>query len=101
MAKKCSIERNNKRIKMAAFYEPIRKELRVKALNPKLSPEERYAARVKLQSLPRNGSLTRVKRRCQVTGRSRGVYAKLMLSRITLREFVHKGFIPGMKKASW
>jgi len=101
MAKKCSIEKNNKRIAMSKYYEPIRKELRERAINPKISPEERYAARLKLQSLPRNGSITRVRRLCQVTGRSRGVYSKFMLSRITLREFVHKGFLPGMKKASW
>lgn len=101
MAKKSSVLRNAKRIKMAAHQLPLRKELRAKAIDPKLSEEERYKARMKLQSLPRNGAKERIRNRCQLTGRSRGVYRKFMISRITFREMAHKGLIPGMTKSSW
>ena len=101
MAKKSSVLRNNKRIKMAKHQTPIRAELRAKAIDPKLSDEERFQARMKLQSLPRNGAKERIRNRCQLTGRSRGVYRKFMLSRITFREMAHKGLIPGLTKSSW
>lgn len=101
MAKKSVVLRNQKRQKMAAHQFPIRKELREKAIDPKLSDEERHAARVKLQSLPRNGALERVRNRCQFTGRGRGVYSKFMLSRITFREMAHAGLLPGVTKSSW
>lgn len=101
MAKLSTVLRNKKRIRMAAHFEPIRKELRKKAINPRISEEERDAARTKLQSLPRNGSRTRIRNRCQATGRSRGIYRKFMLSRIVFREMAHQGLIPGMTKASW
>lgn len=86
---------------MADRLEPVRKELRVKALDAKLSDEERAEARKKLQKLPRNGSATRVRVRCSVTGRSRGNYRKFGLCRIKFREMALEGLIPGVTKASW
>lgn len=101
MAKKSVVLRNEKRKKMAERQAPIRAELRKKALDMNLSDEERYNARMKLQSLPRNGAKERIRNRCQLTGRSRGVYQKFMISRITFREMAHKGLIPGVTKSSW
>lgn len=101
MAKKSVVLRNEKRKKMAARQAPLRRELRKKSIDPKLSDDDREAARMKLQSLPRNGSRVRVRNRCQVTGRGRSVYKKFMLSRITFREMAHRGLIPGVTKASW
>lgn len=101
MAKKSVILRNEKRRRMAAHQAPIREELRKKAINMKLSEEEREAARTKLHSLPRNGAKVRVRNRCQLSGRSRGVYRKFMISRIVFRLMAHQGLIPGVTKASW
>lgn len=101
MAKKSVANRNEKRIKMAAKQYELRKELKAKALDPQLSDEDRYRARIKLQSLPRNGAKERVRNRCQLTGRGRGIYKRFMISRITFREMAHKGLIPGVTKSSW
>jgi small subunit ribosomal protein S14 len=101
MAKKSVTLRNEKRKRMAARHFAVRKELREKALDPKLSDEERYLARAKLQSLPRNGAAVRVRNRCQLTGRPRGIYKKFMVSRIVFREMAHKGLLPGVTKSSW
>lgn len=101
MAKKSMLARNKKRAKMAAHQAPIRAELRKRALDSTLTEEERFKARLKLQSLPKNGAAERVRNRCQITGRPRGVYRKFMVSRIVFREFAHRGFIPGVTKASW
>jgi small subunit ribosomal protein S14 len=101
MAKKSVVLRNEKRKRMAAHQDATRKELKAKAINPKLSFEERDAARAKLQSLPRNGARCRVRNRCVFSGRSRGVYRKFMISRIVLRELAHSAIIPGMTKSSW
>ena len=101
MAKTSSIVKNNRRREKALRHMPKRKELRAKAINPALTDEEREAARKKLQSMPRNGSMTRVVNRCQISGRPKAVYRKFLLSRIVLREMAHQGLIPGMKKASW
>jgi small subunit ribosomal protein S14 len=101
MSKKSVNLRNEKRKKMAQRQFALRKELREKAIDFKLSDEERDAARTKLQSLPRNGSAGRVRNRCQLTGRSRGVYKKFMISRIVFREMAHKGLLPGVTKSSW
>ena len=101
MATKAIVLRNEKRKKMAAHQAPLRAELRKKAINMKLTEEERMAARTKLQSLPRNGARCRVRNRCQITGRGRGVYRKFLISRIVLREYAHRGLIPGITKASW
>jgi small subunit ribosomal protein S14 len=101
MAKKSSVLRNEKRIKMAAKQFAVRQELKAKALDPKISDEERYKARLKLQSLPRNGAKERIRNRCQLSGRPRGIYRKFMVSRIVFREMAHKGLLPGVTKSSW
>jgi small subunit ribosomal protein S14 len=101
MAKTSSIERNKKRERLAKKYAARRAKLRAQALNESLPLEERFAARLKLAQLPRNSSLTRVRNRCELTGRPRGFYRKLKLSRIALRDLASKGQIPGMIKSSW
>lgn len=101
MAKISSIVKNNKRRKLALKLEPLRRELRKTVVDESKSWEEREAAQIKLQKLPRNGSLTRVRNRCVLTGRSRGNYRKFGLSRIKFRELALQGMIPGVTKASW
>lgn len=101
MAKLSMVNRNKKRIKMAGRQKPVRKELRAKTLDASLSPEERTEAQNKLQKLPRNGSATRVRVRCSITGRGRGNYRKFGLCRIKFRELALEGLIPGVTKASW
>lgn len=101
MAKLSTVLKNKKRIKMAERQGPIRDELRAKAIDVKLSDEERTEARRKLQKLPRNGSETRVRVRCSITGRGRGNYRKFGLCRIKFRELALEGLIPGVTKASW
>jgi small subunit ribosomal protein S14 len=101
MAKKSVVLRGEKRKAMAEHQRARRAELRAKAIDPKIGDEERYEARMRLQKLPRNGAASRIRNRCQVTGRPRGVYRKFMISRITFREFAHLGLIPGVRKASW
>ena len=101
MAKTSSIERNNKRERLAKQYAARRAKLRAAALNEDLPLEERFAARLKLAQLPRNSSPTRIRNRCLLTGRPRGFYRKLKLSRIALREMASHGQIPGMVQSSW
>jgi small subunit ribosomal protein S14 len=101
MAKLSQINRNAKRERMVAKYATKRAELKAKAEDQKLPPEERFAARLKLAKLPRNSSKVRIKHRCDLTGRPRGYYRKLKLSRIALRELANFGQVPGMTKASW
>ena len=101
MAKASSIERNMKRQRLTVKYAAKRAELKVKSRDATLSPEDRFAARMKLAKLPRNSSPGRVRLRCMETGRSRGNYRKFKLSRIALRELASQGLIPGMIKASW
>jgi small subunit ribosomal protein S14 len=101
MAKTSSIERNKKRERLAKKYASRRAKLRAQALNEDLPLEERFAARLKLAQLPRNSSPTRVRNRCELTGRPRGFYRKLKLSRIALRDLASKGQVPGMVKSSW
>jgi len=101
MAKKSSIENNNKRMRLAKRYAAKRAALKALAANETLSVEERFQARVKLAELPRNSSITRVRLRCEVSGRPRGVYRKLKISRIALRDLGSKGQIPGLVKSSW
>jgi small subunit ribosomal protein S14 len=101
MAKLSSVLRNEKRKKMSARQAAKRKELREITLDPKIDIEERLLAQKKLQALPRNGSATRVKSRCVITGRSHAVYRKFGLSRIKFRELALDGKIPGVTKASW
>jgi len=101
MAKKSSIERNNKRRRMAAKMSGKRERLKEIANDRDLPAEERFAARLKLAQLPRNSSPTRIRNRCDVTGRPRGFYRKLKMSRISLRDLASNGQIPGMVKSSW
>ena len=101
MAKTSSIERNKKRERLAKQYAARRAKLRATALNEALPLEERLAARLKLAQLPRNSSATRIRNRCELTGRPRAFYRKLKMSRIALRDLASKGQIPGMVKSSW
>jgi small subunit ribosomal protein S14 len=101
MAKTSSIERNKKRERLAARYAAKRARLKAMAKDMTTSPEERFNVRVKLAALPRNSSPTRIRLRCELSGRPRGNYRKFRLSRIALRELAGKGQIPGMVKSSW
>jgi small subunit ribosomal protein S14 len=101
MAKKSAIENNLRKMRMAGKFSARRKRLLDIANNDKLAMEERFEARIKLAALPRNGAITRVRNRCEVTGRPRGYYRKMKMSRIALRELGNKGLIPGLVKSSW
>ena len=101
MAKMSAINNNNKRIKLVNKYFKKRKELKKIIMNKKISLEERFKAQQKLSKLPRNSSKTRVMSRCQITGRPHGVYRKLKISRIALRQLGLQGKIPGLVKSSW
>ena len=101
MAKQSQINRNKKREKLVAQYATKRAELKKIADDMKVSAEDRFAARLKLAKLPRNSSKTRIHHRCDLTGRSKGYYRKVRLSRIALRDLANFGQIPGMTKASW
>ena len=101
MAKLSSINKNNKRIKMSNKFYNKRKNLKKIIMNKKLSLEERFKAQQKISKLPRNSAKTRVRNRCQITGRPHGVYRKLKISRIALRKLGLEGKIPGMVKSSW
>jgi small subunit ribosomal protein S14 len=101
MAKKSAVEKNQRRAKLARQNAPRRQRLKQIALDRSAPPEERFAAQLKLATLPRNGSATRVRNRCSLTGRPRGFYRKFKLSRIALRELASSGQIPGMLKSSW
>jgi small subunit ribosomal protein S14 len=101
MAKTSSIEKNKRRRKMVARYAERRAELSLVARDPDLTLEERVQARLKLAELPRNSAAVRIRNRCEVTGRPRGFYRKLKVSRIALRELGSAGLIPGLVKSSW
>ena len=101
MAKLSSINKNNKRIKLSKKFFTKRSKLKKIIMNKKLPLEERFKAQQKLSKLPRNSSKTRVMNRCQITGRPHGVYRKLKISRIALRELGLQGKIPGLIKSSW
>src|ERR1043166_9695066 len=101
MAKKSSIEKNNRRRKMAKQYANRRARLKEIAHHKKLPTEERFAATLKLAELPRNSSATRIRNRCELSGRPRSNYRKNKLSRIALRELGSKGLVPGLVKSSW
>ena len=101
MATKSAINKNNRRIKMSKRLGPVKAKLRQDAVNMKLSDEERAAAQIKLQKLPRDASPTRVVTRCYLTGRPRAVYRKFGLSRIAFRDLALDGKLPGVTKASW
>ncbi len=101
MAKKSAIERNKKRERLVKKFSAKRAHLKAMAIDPALSPEERFNARLKLAELPRDSAPNRVRLRCRITGRPRGNYRKFKLSRIALRDLASIGQIPGMVKASW
>ena len=101
MAKLSSINKNNRRIKLSDKFYKKRKKLKEIVMNKKLPLEERFKAQQKLSKLPRNSAKTRVRNRCQITGRPQGVYKKLKISRIALRQLGLQGKIPGMIKSSW
>ena len=101
MAKMSAINKNNKRIKLADKFYKKRLKLKKIIMDKKLSLEERFKAQQKLSKLPRNSAKVRVMNRCQITGRPHGVYRKLKISRIALRQLGLEGKIPGMVKSSW
>ncbi len=101
MAKKSSIEKNNRRKRMAAQYADKRADLKAMALDESLPLEDRFDARMKLAKLPRNSAPTRIRNRCEISGRPRAYYRKLRMSRIALRDYGASGMIPGLVKSSW
>ena len=101
MAKTSAIQRNLKRIKLSNKFMKKRRELKKIIKNRKLPLEERFNAQLKLAKLPPNSARIRVRNRCEITGRPHGVYRKLRISRIALRELASSGRIPGMTKSSW
>ena len=101
MAKTSAIHRNKKRERMVKSFAAKRARLKAVTMNQALQPEERFSASLKLAQLPRNSSATRIRNRCELTGRPRSVYRKTKLSRIAMRELGSKGLIPGLVKSSW
>ena len=101
MAKKSAIERDKKRVRLAKRFGKRRMALKAIAKDVNSSPEERFNARLKLGSLPRNSSPNRQRLRCEFSGRPRGNFRKFKLSRIALRELASSGQVPGMVKSSW
>lgn len=101
MAKKSAVEKDKARRLLVKKYASKRAQLKAIAADESYSNEERFAARLKLAALPRSSSKTRVRNRCEITGRPRGYYRKLRMSRIALRDFASNGQIPGMVKSSW
>jgi small subunit ribosomal protein S14 len=101
MAKTSSVNKNNRRKVLVARYAAKRKRLKELASDLNKPSEERFAARLKLAQLPRNSAPSRVRNRCELTGRARGYYRKLKLCRNMLRELASQGLIPGMTKSSW
>ena len=101
MAKLSSINKNNKRIKLSDKYYKKRTSLKKIIMDKKLPFEDRFKAQQQLSKLPRNSAKVRVRNRCQITGRPHGVYRKLKISRIALRQLGLEGKIPGMVKSSW
>ena len=101
MAKKSAIELNKKRRRMVKKYAAKRARLKAIATDQSLSMEERFNAQLKLAELPRNSAPNRIRNRCDVSGRPRGYYRKLRMSRIALRDLSNQGLIPGMVKSSW
>src|ERR671919_259114 len=101
MAKTSSIEKNKRRRKMTKKFASRRAKLKAIAHDKKLPMEDRFAATLKLAELPRNSSATRIRNRCELSGRARGYYRKLKVCRNMLRELASQGLIPGMTKSSW
>ena len=101
MAKTSSIEKNNRRKKLTKQFAGKRAKLKAITKDQAVPMEQRFAAQLKLAALPRNSAPSRVHNRCELTGRPRGYYRKLKLSRIALRQLGNLGLIPGMVKSSW
>ena len=101
MAKKSAIENNKKKMKLVKSLAGRRARLKEIANNKTLTIEEQFEARLKLAQLPRNSAKTRVRNRCEVSGRPRAFYRKLKMSRIALRELGSQGLVPGLVKSSW
>ena len=101
MAKLSAINKNNRRIKLSDKFYKKRSTLKKIIMDKKISLEERFKAQQRLSKMPRNSAKTRVRNRCQITGRPHGVYRKLKISRIALRQLGLEGKIPGMVKSSW
>ena len=101
MAKKSAIEKNETRIKKVSLMGSKRKALKKIIMNKDLPLDERFAAQMKLNAMPRDGSYIRVRNRCLVTGRPRGNYRKFKMSRIAFRELASTGQVPGILKSSW
>src|SRR6476660_2956864 len=101
MAKLSSVNKNERRKRLVKQYAPKWANLKAIANDDSLDETERLIARLKMAELPRNSNPTRVRNRCELTGRSRAYYRKFRLSRIMLRELANKGLIPGVIKSSW
>jgi small subunit ribosomal protein S14 len=101
MAKTSSVEKNNRRRKLADQYAPKRAALKAIIMDQSKPMEERFRAQLKLAALPRNSAKIRIRNRCEVTGRPRAYYRKLKVSRIALRDLGNNGQIPGLVKSSW
>ena len=101
MAKTSSVEKNEKRRKLAKKFASRRARLKAITKNQTLPMEERFAAQLKLAQLPRNSAPNRIRNRCELTGRPRAFYRKMKMSRMALRELGNKGLIPGLVKSSW
>lgn len=101
MAKKSSVEKNKRRLRLVNIKREKRQELKKRSLDASLSEEERQDARIALNKMPRDSSIIRVRNRCSMTGRARGFLRKFKMSRLTFREMANMGMIPGVTKSSW
>src|SRR5687768_859995 len=101
MAKTSAIEKNKRRMRLAKQYAAKRARLKAAAVDESLSEQDRFAARLKLAELPRNSAPSRIRNRCEITGRPRAYYRKLKMSRIALRKMGNEGKVPGLVKSSW
>jgi small subunit ribosomal protein S14 len=101
MAKTSSIDKNRKRTALAKRLAPKRARLKAIAEDKSLAPEDRFNARLKLAEMPRNSSPTRIRNRCELSGRPRAYYRKFKLSRLAFRDLASQGQIPGVVKSSW
>ena len=101
MAKLSSSNKNERRKKLVKQYAPKLAKLKAMANDQSLDESERLIARLKMAEIPRNGNPTRIRNRCEMTGRPRAYYRKFRLARVLLRDLANKGMIPGLTKSSW
>jgi small subunit ribosomal protein S14 len=101
MARKSSVESAKRIRKTVLAKKETRSKLKALVMNRGMGPEDRFRAQLKLSAMPRTASATRIRNRCVITGRARGVYRKFNISRIMLRDMAANGLIPGVRKASW